>query len=352
MAFSTVPGYTPTTSAVTATLLDVYDPTVFNEVVPERAIQLNAFLRSGIMVRDPRVEALARGPGSTGDLPFFTGFAMSEPNYTNDNPAATATAEDINVAKQTYRKAMMHKSWSAMDISAELGTSDPLDAIATYVAQYWSTVTESRIINSAQGVMLDNIANDSGDMVNAIHSESVAGQSADNFIDSDDVVDTVATMGDHASNIQVMAMHSVVKHNLEKQQLITTVRDADNNVDFDVYLGKYRVVVDDSLAPRAGTTDGLVYTTILFATGAFAYGLGAPEVPSEIERIAGAGNGGGQDILHSRQSEIVHPWGFAFDDSGIAGISPTYAELAAAAQWNRVYTNRKNVGMAFITSNG
>jgi hypothetical protein len=111
------------------------------------------------------------------------------------------------------------------------------------------------------------------------------------------------------------------------------------------------VVVDDSMPVRAGTTDGFVYTVMLFAKGAIAYGSGSPMVPSELDRVPAAGNGGGQDILHYRKTEIVHPYGTQWTDSSIVGQSATLAELATAANWDRIYNERKNVGIAFLTVN-
>jgi hypothetical protein len=90
---------------------------------------------------------------------------------------------------------------------------------------------------------------------------------------------------------------------------------------------------------------------ILFSTGVVAFGSGTPEVPSEMARKPDTGNGGGQDVIYSRSTDIIHPYGFAFDSSGVAGISATYAELNAASAWDRVYQNRKNVGMAFLMCN-
>ena len=104
---------------------------------------------------------------------------------------------------------------------------------------------------------------------------------------------------------------------------------------------------------RAGTTSGLVYTTALFGQGALGYGNSQPLMPSELERNQSAGNGGGQDILHYRNNEIIHPNGFAFLSAGIAqGISATRTQLEAAAQWDRIYTQRKNVRIAFLRTNG
>lgn len=329
----------------------IYNPLVFDGAVQEKAIELNRFLQSGVMMTDPRIDAMASGPGQVGDLPFFKGIANDEPNYSTADPAVSSTPTFTTGGTQKYMAAHRNKSWSAMDLARELGLQDPMMAITNRVGKYWATDIEKRVINSAQGILLDNIANDSSDMLNAIHTEAGAGATAANKISAEAVLDAAATMGDHAGDLAVIAMHSVVFTNLQKLNLIDHIPDARGEVVIPTYLG-YRVINDDSLAPRAGTTSGFVYTTILFATGAFAYGQGTPEVPSEVDRQPAAGNGGGQEILYSRATDIVHPWGFAFDNTAIAGQSPTYAELATAAEWDRVFAQRKNVAIAFLTSNG
>lgn len=354
MSFATIPGYTGTTSAVAATLLDIYDPTIFNIGVQEMAIELNRFVASGIMVTDARIDAMASGPGHLGDLPFFNGLDnSSEPDYVSDNPAVDSTPAAITSARQVYLTAHMHKSWSTMDLARELGLEDPLGAIVGRVAKYWAVNTEKRLINSILGVLDDNVTNDAGDMVKAIHTETGTAAVATNLISAEAVIDAAATMGDHSTNLSAIAMHSVVYANLQKQNLIDFIPNARGEVVIPTYLG-YRVIVDDSLVPRAGTVDGFVYTTLLFSLGSCAYGSGNPLIPSEMERNQSAGNGGGQDIIHSRKTEIIHPYGFAFDDAALAGqgLTPTLVELNDEGQWDRVFTERKNVGIAALTSNG
>lgn len=329
----------------------IYNPLVFDGAVQEKAIELNRFLQSGILMSDPRISAMATGPGQIGDLPFFKGLTNDEPSYSTADPAVTSSPAYTTGGTQKYMSSHTNKSWSAMDLARELGLQDPMGAIVNRVAKYWAVNTEKRVINSAQGILLDNIANDSSDMLNAIHNEEGTAAVAANKISAEAVIDAGATMGDHSEDLAAIAMHSVVYNNLQKLNLIDFIPDSLGVVRIPTYLG-YEVIVDDALVPRAGTTDGYVYTTILFARGAVAYGAGTPETPSEIDRLPAAGNGGGQDVLYSRTTEIVHPWGFQFVSGGIAGQTATYAELAAAAQWDRVFANRKNIGIAFLTSNG
>ena len=145
-------------------------------------------------------------------------------------------------------------------------------------------------------------------------------------------------------------MHSVVYKRAVDNDDIEFMKDSEGLMVIPTYMGK-RVVVDDLMTTVAGGTSGFKYTTVLFGAGAIGYGNGAPEVPTEVEREALQGNGGGIETLVSRKSWIVHPFGFEFTSASVAGESPTLAEFKAAGNWNRVVA-RKNVPVAFLITNG
>lgn len=334
----------------TVQLADVYEPTTFNQSMQEQAVELNAFVASGVLVENSELTSMAAVGGRTGELPFYQGLTNDEPNYSTDNPASTSTPAKIGSAIQTWRLAAMNKSWSTMDLTRELALSDPLGAITNRIGHYWRTALQRRLVAAAMGVLADNTANDSGDMLYSIATDSASAITDAERISGEAVITAAGTLGDHASALSVIAMHSVVYQRLQVQDLITFLQTSTTDIQIPTYLG-YRVVVDDSLPAVAGS-NRITYTSILFAGGAFAHGVGSPPVPSEMEREAAAGDGGGQDIIHTRQTHIIHPVGFSFESASVAGVSPTEAELEAAANWNRVYAERKNIGMAFLQTNG
>ena len=333
----------------TTQLSDVYVPAPFDEGVDEAAIELNAFMASGIMQADSQLDTLASIGGKTGEMPFWNPLSTAaEPNYSSDNPASNSVPDKIGHAKETYRKAMMNKSWSTMDLSRELGLSDPLDAITRKIGKYWAVQEEKRVIQTAVGVLADNEANDGGDMVHSIYSD-IATPLAANLISADAVLQAKQTMGDHADALSAMAMHSVQYTKLQSLNLIVYIPDARGEVNIPTYLG-YRVVVDDSMPVVTGTNSPS-YLTILFAAGSVGYGNGGdgPVVASEFERLPSAGDGGGQDVIHTRRSNIIHPRGFQMAGTPAADTA-TLAELAAATSWDRV-RDRKNIGVAFLRTN-
>ena len=330
-------------------LADIYNPLTFAGAEQEAQLELNAFLQSGVMTLDPRINAMASVGGNKGELPFFTPLGTQEPNYSNDNPSATSTPNKITSAKMEWRLASQNQSWSTMDLARELALQDPAGAITSRTGQYWATTNERRLIQSLMGVLADNKANDSGDMVHNVATDAVGVPAAAQLISGDVIIEAEQTAGDHQGGFVAIAMHSRIYSNLRKQQLIDYVRDAENNTQFATYDGK-RVVVDDSLPAVAGT-NRITYTTVLFGAGSVAAGEGQVETPSEMLRSPSGGNGGGQSTIYSRRSDIIHPLGFSFVGASVAGQSATFAELATAANWTRVW-GRKNVPMAFLKTNG
>ena len=333
----------------TTQIADIYNPLVFSGYEQEQQIELNNFMASGVMVEDPRLTAMASTGGNIGELPFFKPLGTQEPNYSNDNPADTSTPNKITKAIMKYRLASQNQSWSTMDLAADLALQDPVGAITNRIGSYWATTNERRLIQSTMGILADNVANDSSDMVVNIATDDAGAVTDAELISNDAILDAQQTAGDHQAGFGAIAMHSVVYSRLRKQQLINFIRDADNNTMFQTY-GNLRVIVDDSLSAVAGT-NRVTYTTVLFGNGAVVAGMGRVNTPSELDRKPEGGNGGGESLLCSRRADIIHPLGFEFTSSSVAGQSANLAELATAANWNRVW-ERKNVPLAYLQTNG
>ena len=330
----------------------VYEPLTFNQAVQEKSTDLNRFYQAGVLIGDPRIDAMVAIGGQVGELPFHKPLTNDEPDYTTDQSGDVLVPDGITSGTQVFRLANQAKGWKTMDLARQLALADPMDAITTSIANYWATNTQSRLLSSAVGVLADNIANDAGDMVNDISIADGNNATAANLISAEAVIDAQATMGDQSGSLTAIAMHSVVLSNLKKLNLIDYIPDARGETNIMTYLG-LTVIEDDGLPVVAGGTSGFVYTTILFGTGAFGYGTSPALIPSEIERQALVGQGGGADTLVVRRNEIIHPHGFAFLSAGIAqGVTATRTQLATATQWDRVYTERKNINLACLKSNG
>jgi hypothetical protein len=242
--------------------------------------------------------------------------------------------------------------WSVNHLAKVISGDDPMQAIVDLVAEYWARTDEGLIVSCLKGMFAAGSM--AGNLL-AIHSESVAGTSSATKLTGGTFVDACAKLGDRADRLNAVAMHSATEAALRKLDLIDFIPDSEGKPLLRVFQGR-RVVVDDNLPTRAGTTDGTVYTTYLFGQGAFAKGsakLDSAPVQGGIgtEGVELARSALDSDsILINRRRYILHPRGVKFTSSSVAGDSPTNTELETAANWTRVWEN-KNVRIVAVTHN-
>lgn len=323
---------------------DIVKPDVFNPYVVERTAELSALVQSGIVVRDPAIDTLARTGGNIISLPFFT-------DLTGDDEVLSATGGSLTVGKiesgtDKARLFCRGRAFGVNDLAKALSGDDPMRAIADLVAQYWNRKEQALLIKILTGVFLDNVANDASDLVKDVSIADGANAAAGNFMGSDAVQDAAQLLGDAKGMLTAIAMHSVCQTRLAKQNLITTVKNSDGSLIVKKYMD-LDVITDDTCPVVAGGQSGYVYTSYLFAKGAIARGEGQAPVPTETDRDTLAGN----DILVNRRHFILHPRGIAWQEANVAGNSPTNAEAALAANWSRVY-EKKNIRVVALKTNG
>ena len=334
----------------TTRLSDIIDVTIFRDLPQIEGPEKTRFFESGIITRNGLLDELANAPGKSIELPYWNDLdGSTEVNYSSDDPASSATPQKITQGEQTARKSFVNQGWQAADLASELamgGTA--MEAVRARTDRYFARQWQRRLIAATNGVLADNVANYSGDMVIDVASESIAGQSATTRFNRDAFTEALYTAGDSAEIFTTIAVHSVVMAQMVKNNDIDFIPDSDGMATIPTYMGK-RVIVDDGLTVTAGTTDGFKYNSVLFGPGAFGYGVGSPTTPVEIERGAAQGDGGGIETLWVRNTWLLHPFGFQQTGTP-AGVSFTQAELAQAAQWDRVLP-RKNVPIAYLVTN-
>lgn len=342
----------------TTSIGDVFVPDLYAMYSQENSPEKTAFYESGIVVRNSLLDGKANEGGRVVDLPFWKDLdATDEPNIGNDNPATTATPAKITSGIQVARKAFINNGWSAADLAGELAGDSPNQAIARRTSPYWQRQWQRRLINSAIGIIEDNVDNDGSDMGVDVSAEITANVSAATKFTRSTFTNATFTQGDAFTNTTAIAVHSVIYKSMVDADDITFIPDSQGRLVIPTYMG-LRVIVDDGMPVVEGTADtgagevaALKYTSILFGEGAFGYGDGSPRVPVEIEREASQGNGAGIETLWERKTWLLHPFGFEFASGSVAGNSATLAELKLAANWDRV-VERKNVPLAFIVTNG
>jgi hypothetical protein len=323
---------------------DVIVPEIYLQYLQEQTDKVSLLIRSGIVAQSPTFNSLVAGGGKTFNLPFWKPLTGSSEAIQS---GTTLTVNNITTAKEIAVRCIRGKAWGAEDIAGELAGDDPMAAIASKTAvDFWAPDMQATLIASLKGVFLDNVAADSSDLTNDVSIEDGNNAVAANLAGSDAVIDTISLLGDMASKITAIAMHSVVYYNLTKLNLIDFEPTNTQDIGWGTYLGN-TVIVDDTLPKVAGGTSGFKYTSYLFASGSVAMGEAPNEVPVETDRTALTG----VDVLVERRNFTLHPRGFAFISGSVANETPTNTELALAANWNRVY-EQKNTGIVQMITNG
>jgi hypothetical protein len=322
---------------------DIIIPEIWNPYIIERTAALSSLIKSGIVVPDVQLNTLAKAGGKLINMPFFQDLSGADEVLSDSGsltPGKIDTEQDIAVLLQRGR------AFGANELAGSLAGSDPLMAIGNLIAEYWNRCDQTILLNILAGIFADNLANDSGDLINNVAIEDGVNAVDANKIGSDAIIDTRLKLGDAMNKLTAIMMHSVPYGRLQKLNLVDFEPTNTQNIGFGVYLG-HTLIVDDGCPVAAGGTSGYKYTSYLFGQGAIGRGEGNAPTPSETDRDSLAG----EDYLIERRHFILHPRGIKFTSSSVAGASPTNAELATTANWNRVY-EKKNIRIAKLVTNG
>jgi hypothetical protein len=329
------------------TLTNAIVPDVFLAYMIKETTERADIFMSGAIKQDPQMGALLGGGGRTFQHPFWGDLDNTESGVGSDDPEIVASTGKIAATKLQFVRQLRTRGWSSARLVAELAGSDPQRAIAGLSGAYWSRQFNRFTVATLTGVFADNADNDGGDMILDVSGET----GIDAMISPDAVLEAKQTMGDEAGALKLLIMHSRVYTNLQKQNLIDFIPNARGEITIPTYLG-YQVLVTDTV-PVTADGDDFLYTTYLLGQGVLGFAESPPAMPVEVERKPDQGNGVGVDKLWTRRQFALHAYGFNWTDASCAAEFPTNAELAAAANWDRKFPERKQVAMAaLITKNG
>ena len=328
---------------------DIIIPTEFEKYAIERTAELAQFGQCGIIESDPMFDAIASEGGREVKMPFWKDLTATRQLLSD---SASLTVNKITSDQDIARIQNDGQVWSVNHLAKVISGDDPMQAIVDLVGEYWARTDEGLIVSSLKGMF--GAATMSGNLL-GIHAESIAGQSSATRLNGSTFVDACAKLGDRADRLTAVAMHSATEAALRKLDLIDFVPDSLGKSMLRSFQGR-RVVVDDNLPTRAGTTDGTVYTTYLFGQGAFA--KGSAKLDSDTLQ-GGFGTEGveiarvpldSDTVLINRRRYVLHPRGVKFTSASVAGDTPTNAELETASNWTRVW-EAKNVRIVAVTHN-
>jgi hypothetical protein len=333
---------------------DVVVPAIFTPYTQQLTEEKARLIQAGAVVRDAHIDQLLSGGGLTFDVPSFKDLDNDAERVSTDSvpfkytagvadpdPLKTGTRDEVAV------RLSRNNSWASADLAAVLAGKDPMQSIADRVAYYWTRRLQAVFIATVKGIFADNAAAPAGsehvlndltfDIKGGAYSAGVTDFSAEAFLDA------ALTMGDSQDALKMVMVHSVVYNKMQKNNLIDFIPDARGEVVIPTFLGR-EVIVDDGVPFSAG-----VYESWMFGPGALRLGVGSPAVPTEIERLAGAGNGGGAQTLYNRVEWCLHPVGHKYAGTAPKGGPSNAASannLADLNSWVRVFPERKQIKIA------
>lgn len=338
-------------STITTRLSDAVVPTVFSTYMSKNTMQKMAFYQSGVMRADSDLAAKLAGGGRTFNVPFWKDLDDTESDTASDDPDSHAVPSKLTSGTDIARRQFRTRGWSTANLTAELAGSDPMAHISSRVGDYWARQFDDIAIASVRGVFADNVANDSGDMVNDDSTDAVGAPAAGELFNAEGFMDAAQTMGDEKEQLSLIVMHSVVETRLAKNDLIDFIPDSKAEGGMRrMYQGK-RVHVSDRTTKVVGT-NRTRYHTYLFGPNALGWAESPPAKPVAVEEDESAGDGAGVETLWTRRQFAIHPYGIKWTDASVATEFPSNAELRLAVNWDRVYAERKQIPMALYITNG
>ena len=310
-------------------IIDVVTPEIFNQYMEQYSTENSALIQSGVAVADERVAQNITAGGTLINMPFWNDLSGDDEVLTDGDTALTTgkITAGSDLAAVMYRG----RGWSVNELAAVLSGSDPMGSLMNKLGSYWLR-QEQKVLTSVLAGLFG--ANGALTTKEVNHLKKIPGA-----INASAVLDTKQLLGDAADKLSMLVMHSAVYTELQKQNLIDFIPASESSVQIPTYLG-YRVIVDDTLAPKAG-----VYTTYLLAAGSFGRNAGEPAqlTTFEKDRDAAAGN----DRVFNRRAFTMHPYGVKFKSAAVTGVTPSNAELANPANWEAVYDS-KNIGIVAL----
>jgi hypothetical protein len=331
-------------------IADVIVPEVFNNYMVKNTMEINAFYQTGVMRSDSDLAGKLAGGGRTFNVPFWKDLDDTESDPASDDPDSHAIPGAITTGRDVAIRQIRTRGWSTMNLTQELAGADPMKAIGNRVNAYWGRQFDAISMSTIRGVIADNIANDNGDMVEDISIDTPAALTAANLFSAEAVSATLQTMGDAKRELKLVVMHSVVHTRLADLDLIEFRPDSEGKIWHDYYQG-LRVQVSDN-APVVQGANKTMYHTYFFGPAALGWAEASVDKPVEVDPVPSAGDGMGMETLWTRRQFAIHPYGIKFTDTSVGGEFPTNTELALAANWDRVYPERKQIPIAALITNG
>ncbi len=315
-------------------LTDSIVPSVYAQYSFEEHVQSLEIFQAGILFSDPSISSKLSMGGRSVDMPGWKDLGNDPSEPVNDDPTDSIEMKKIGTRREVAARNVRAQAWGVTDLVSILAGDDPLKVLVRRQTDYWQRAHKLTLIGMLKGVIADNIANDSGDLVRDTNTSIV----------DTDVIEAAYLMGDRADKFRTIWMHSKQMKALKLADLIDYVPSSQQGGMMIPYYMGLRCVVDDDIPVSTNE-----YTAFMFKDKAIMWNelpVATEGGPLEFDRKPRQGHGGGVTEMVARRHFVPHVPGTRWLDGSTAGEFATDAEFALAANWDRTATSVKN--MTFI----
>jgi hypothetical protein len=317
-------------------LSDAIIPSVYAQYSFEAHVQSLELFQAGVLFSDPAITSQLSMGGRSVDIPGWKDLGSDASEPVNDDPTDSIELKKIGTRREVAARNIRAQAWGIPDLTSILAGSDPMKVIIDRQKDYWQRAHKKMILAMLQGVIADNIANDSGDLVVDTNASIV----------DTNIIDAAYKLGDRADDFRVLWVHSKQMLALKKADLIDYAPSSQQGGMVLPYYMGLRVIVDDDIPVSTGE-----YTAFLLKDRSIMWNelpVNTEGGPLERDRKPRQGHGGGVTELVSRRHVVPHIPGTRWLDASTAGEFATDAELALAANWDRTATSVKSMGMVAL----
>jgi len=302
-------------------LSDVVIPSQFSNYTMEKAVEKNAFFRSGIISPNPQLASLlsttATAGGKTITMPFTKPLAGDAQIPSEDD---AVTINKMNTSTDTARRQILMNSWGENQLASLLSGHNYMDDIATRVSDWWNTTFNKVIISTCKGVFASTSM-----------STNKVDVSTGAFALSS-ILQAKFLLGDAHDKIKAVAMHSQAYRFFLESDAIATIPLTDGTGTIKQFTPLLcGVLVDDAIPYDPATGIASIY---MYGEGVFGYVAdNSGIIPDEIYRDPRIGLGQPQWI--TRRQYVLHPLGIEWNEPTTAITFPLPSDLEAGDRWTR-----------------
>ena len=143
-------------------LTNIIVPDIYNAYFNENFVGRSRFFRSGTIQRSGEIDSLLNGGGSTFNVPFVAAVSA-----TPDIPAESGnqTINNATTGEEIIRRQMRTIAFGSNAIATIFSGTNSLEKNLSQLTDVWAADYDKIAIYTLQGLINDNLTNDSGDLV-------------------------------------------------------------------------------------------------------------------------------------------------------------------------------------------